>query len=211
MRTRLYLEGGAGHQPRGRDLNVQCRAGFHQLLERSGLAGRCPRLVACGSRSDAFARFKADLKTAAAEDFVALLVDSEEPVGDLNQPWAHLAARDGWSPPAGAEDQFALLMVTCMETWIVADRKALRTHYGSDLRESALPPLRDLEQRSRDDVQTRLARSTSSCSNAYRKGRRSFELLAKLDPAALRPLLPSFARCVDVLASMMPPAATSAR
>jgi len=86
-----------------------------------------------------------------------------------------------------------------METWVVADRDALRKHYGSKLQVSALPPLVQLEGRGRHDVQDRLAHATRNCKNAYTKGKRSFELLARLTPAVLEEHLPSFVRTRRIL------------
>lgn len=92
-----------------------------------------------------------------------------------------------------------LFMTTCMETWIVADRDALAKHYGSKLQESALPPLVDLESRSRHDVQNDLFHATRDCSNAYKKGKRSFAVLEKLSPSELELHLRSFVRVKQIL------------
>ena len=73
-------------------------------------------------------------------------------------------------------------MTTCMETWLVADRAALAAHFGNEFRDSALPPLKNLESRHRHDVQDQLMHATRNCSNAYAKGKRSFEVLGKLVP-----------------------------
>ena len=90
-------------------------------------------------------------------------------------------------------------MTTCMETWIVSDLGTLRTHYGSQLQESALPALVDLESRLRHPVQDALVNATRSCSNKYEKGKRSFEILGKLTPDTLAVHLPSFARARRIL------------
>jgi len=108
-----------------------------------------------------------------------------------------------WDRPEGANDDQVLFMTTCMETWIVADRAVLSDHYGSELQESALPPLVDLEKRARHDVQDSLTRATRDCSNAYAKGKRSFEVLAKLTPATLEKHLPSFVRVRRILNSRL--------
>jgi hypothetical protein len=81
-----------------------------------------------------------------------------------------------------------------METWFVADRSGLETHFGKGLQGSALSPLEDLESRHRHDVQDKLMHATRKYSNAYAKGKRSFEILGKLNPAALTRHLPSFVR-----------------
>ena len=67
----------------------------------------------------------------------------------------------------------------------------------------ALPPLVDLEKRARHDVQDSLTRATRDCSNAYAKGKRSFEVLAKLSPATLEKHLPSFVRVRRILNSQL--------
>lgn len=197
MSSTIYLEGGGD----SRDLQIRCREGFRKLLERCGYVGRLPRLVACGGRGAAFDAFKTALASARKGDIVALWIDSEDPLGDVEATWEHLKGRkgDGWDRPAGATNEQVLFMTTCMETWIVADRETLSKHYGADLQESALPALQSLEVRARDAVQSALVNATRRCSNAYTKGKRSFEVLGQLDPATLIEHLPSFARVRRIL------------
>jgi Domain of unknown function (DUF4276) len=197
----IYLEGGGD----SRDLQIRCREGFRKLLERCGYAGRLPKLVAKGGRGAAFDAFKTALASAGKGDFVALWIDSEDPVADIEATWGHLKARkdDGWDRPNGAADDQVLLMTTCMETWVVADRATLAEHYGPDLQESALPSLQNLEGRPRDAIQTALTHATRKCGNAYSKGKRSFEVLGQLDPATLSKYLPSFVRVRRVLNSRL--------
>ncbi|MDW8327563.1 MAG: IS1595 family transposase [Anaerolineales bacterium] len=98
---------------------------------------------------------------------------------------------DGWERPAAAVDDQAQFMVTCMETWMMADRTALQGFFGSALNEGALLPLNDLERRQRDEVQEALERATGQ---QYRKGKRSFRILASLNPATLRQHLSYFSQ-----------------
>jgi hypothetical protein len=158
-----------------------------------------PRLSACGSRDAAFGDFQIGLAEKAAGAYVAMWIDSEDPLTDLEAAWKHLRRRDHWMKPAGATDDQVLFMTTCMETWIVADHSALAEHYGAKLQVSALPPLVNLENRERHDVQDKLVHATRNCSNAYVKGKRSFEILAKLSPGALGTHLPSFVRVRRIL------------
>lgn len=195
MTAYLYLEGGGD----SKDLHARCREGFRKLLEKSGFAGRMPRLVACGPRNAAYADFVTAHGRADGGTYVAFLVDSEEPVADVNDPWGHLLRRDGWARPAGACDEQAFLMVTAMETWLAGDRAALAAHYGAPLQTAALPSLTDLESRPRADVLRALERATHSAPRPYAKGAESFALLARLGPQTLRRHLPSFARMVTVL------------
>ena len=162
-----------------------------------------PRLKACGSRQSAYENFVAIYASQSSLDYIALLIDSEDPVANIDETWRHLNQRDGWQTPPGAQDDQVLLMVTCMETWIVADRQTLNQHFGNPLQTSALPPLDNLEGRSRQDVQDRLERATRDCPSPYTKGPKSFEILGKLNPDVLEQRLPSFRRARRILSDKL--------
>jgi hypothetical protein len=191
----IYLEGGGD----SKELHTRCREGFRKLLAKTLPDGKMPKLVACGGRGDALARFQIALKNAHNDDFIGLLLDSEAPLTDIDAAWAHLQVFDKWTKPRNASDRQVLFMTTCMETWIVADIATLRTHYAQGFQERALPPLHNLEERSREEIQGALERATRNCTNAYTKGKRSFAVLAELNPAVLAAHLPSFARMKTIL------------
>jgi len=200
----IYLEGGGGSS-----LDARCQEGFNKLLQAMGFAGRMPKLIVCGGRGQAFDRFKTALKEDKAS-FIGLWIDSEDPVGlnksntdserDKLRVWDHLRRRDRWDRPHGAEDKQVLLMVTCMETWIAADRPACGKHYKTKFRENALPALTVLENKHRHDVQDALETATTDCSNAFKKGKQSFEILGQLQPEELSKHLGSFNRVQRILA-----------
>lgn len=194
MNAHLYMEGGESKEDQ-----IRCREGFRKLFEKAGFSGRMPRLSACGGRGSVLDDFKTAYAMRKVGDYIAMLVDSEDPVEDPEQSWEHLNHRDQWDKPVGASDEQVLFMTTCMETWIVTDRRALQEHYGHRLQENALPPLANLENRNRHEVYDKLVHASRNCSNAYSKGKRSFELLAKLDPAVLKQHLPSFVRVDRIL------------
>lgn len=191
---RIFVEGGGD----SKELQTRCREGFHKLLEKSGFTRRVPRIVACGSRNDAYDAFKT-AQESGNFSLVILIVDSEDPVKDIEKTWEHLKNRDKWACPANATDEQVFLLTTCMETWIIADRAALTRLYGSRLQTSALPATTDMEQRNRHDIQDALVRATRNCSNAYAKNKRSFDALANVDPGELQKLLPSFVRMIRLL------------
>lgn len=195
MSAHLYIEGGESKEDQ-----IRCREGFRKLIGKLGFAEgkKMPRLSACGGRNSAFDDFKTAHGSSKEGDYIAMLIDSEDPVADGEKTWEHLKTRDNWDRPAGADDEQVLLMTTCMETWIVADRAALTEHYGHKLQENALPPLIDLENRNRKEVHHKLTQATRDCSNAYAKGKRSFEVVGILSPTALSSL-PAFARMASVL------------
>ncbi|MCL4203430.1 MAG: DUF4276 family protein [Pirellulaceae bacterium] len=199
MNAYIYIEGGASG-PHSKNLTIRCQQAFHRLLDRMGFKGRMPRLKACGGRNAVYEDFCRAHQGNAG--YVAMWIDSEEPMADIEKAWKHLAEVTtvaAWKKPDGAADDQVLFMTTCMETWIVADRAALRAHYQQRLNENPLPHPNGLEARERHDVQDRLERATKDCQNAYAKGKRSFEILEKLDPTVLMQHLPSFGRVVRIL------------
>ncbi|MBI2924946.1 MAG: DUF4276 family protein [Verrucomicrobia bacterium] len=203
----LYVEGG-GSGADSKELDIRCREGFRKLLEKCGFGQqrRMPRLFACGGRAAVFDDFVTAHANNRAGAYVAMWLDSEEPMENVEEAWKHLQNVQSvpqWAQPEGAIDDQVLFMTTCMETWIVADRLTLKEHYGSKLQESGLPSLVDLERRLRHDVQEKLVRATRVCSNAYAKGKRSFELLGKLTPATLEKHLPSFVRVRRILSERL--------
>ncbi|MFM9885391.1 MAG: hypothetical protein ACKVQT_20385 [Burkholderiales bacterium] len=117
MSAHLCIEGAES-----KDDQIRCHAGFRRLLEEAGFTGRLPRLSACGGRNLAFDDFKTAHANAKAGHFVAMLIDSEDPVADVEKTWQHLKVRDNWDKPALADDEQVLFMTTCMETWIVAEK-----------------------------------------------------------------------------------------
>ena len=121
VKTKVYVEGG-GHKA----LNRECRRAFGTFLEKAGVAPGTVKLEACGSRGNAYTNFKTD----ASESIRGvLLVDAEGPV-NAQSTWQHLQANDGWSRPAGANDDQCHLMVQIMEAWFLADAEALESFYG---------------------------------------------------------------------------------
>ena len=210
MTVHIYIEGGGDDK----DQHVRLRQAFSTLFEKAGFRGRMPRLIAGGGRGQTFDRFQTAMREAGSDKYPVLLVDSEDPIkaNDMNpdsdDAWQHLAERDGWKRPEAAGADQAQLMVTCMETWIVADRSALRKVFGNCLKEGSLPPESRLEDRLRDDVQQALENATRDCGRhrMYRKGRRSFQIVAALDPGVLRKSLPHFRRLLESLDRRLPQA-----
>lgn len=186
MTATLYIEGGGDN----RRLGAQFREGWTKFFERAGLAGRMPKVVRGGSRTQTFNRFETDVRGRSADVVPLLLVDSEHPVEANHPVWQHLRASDGWSKPVGAGDNDAFLMVQIMETWFLADRDALRKYFGSRFAENTLGQWAKLENVPKATVLDALHKATERCPNRYAKGRVSFELLAQVDPARVEASCP---------------------
>jgi hypothetical protein len=162
-----------------------------------------PRVVACGTRHDAYDLFCTALQQAHPIGFPILLVDSEGPIAAGTSPWEHLKNReeDNWDRPRAAADEHAHLMVQCMEAWFLADRENLRTFFGQDFKDGALPSRTDIENISKDDLYRGLADATRHCptKGEYRKGKQSFEILALIRPQMVCEASPFANRLVQTL------------
>lgn len=206
--VKLYVEGGGETSA----LKTACREGFTAFITKAGLTKR-PRVVACGSRSDAFESYCTAVKN--GED-AFLLVDSEAPVAaahqqglsDTWQPWLHLKNRpgDGWDQPANTLSTDCHLMVQCMESWLIADRATLMAFFGQGFKENQLPAAANpIEDVAKPQVYTSLANATKDCKTKaqYGKGEHSFKLLAAVNPTRVTSASPWAKRFVDELKKKM--------
>lgn len=179
--VRLYVEGGG----QSKTQKMACRRGFSTFIHNAGMQGRMPRIVACGSRDNAYDRFR----TARAQENgnAMLLVDAEGPIEETQGPWQHLKTRDDWDRPSGATDDQCHLMVQVMESWFLADVGALESFYGQRFNRQALPANPNVEQVAKQTVLRGLEQATQDTGKGhYSKGKHSFEILAELDPAKVR-------------------------
>lgn len=179
---KVYVEGGGDRK----DIKVKCRRGFAEFFRKIVPNGKQPRVIACGPRSKAYKSFC----TAACQNpqnMNILLVDSEGPVN--KNPWEHLKDRDGWNRPDKITDDSAHLMVVCMESWFLADQKALKEFYGRELWLKPFKPLQprgNIEKISKLHIEWRLEEATkSSQKGRYHKTKHAFDILALIDPAKL--------------------------
>lgn len=185
---KLYVEGGGDSNT----LKTACRAGFSEFLSKAGLKGKMPRIVACGSRQNAYDSFCTAINTG---EEALLLVDSESAVAaDCQQgeavnwqPWTHLRNRKGdqWERPPNAVDVDCHLMVQCMEAWFLADRKTLQGFFGQGFKVNPLPAVdNQIEAVTREQIYQSLSDATRVCKTKakYGKGEHSFKLLAMIAP-----------------------------
>jgi len=95
--------------------------------------------------------------------------------------------RDGWERPEDAGEEDVFLMISCMETWFLADRESLRLFFGADWKDNAIPRWPDLEKVEKTRVFEALVEATKQCGKKrYRKGRISFDLISAIEPARVR-------------------------
>ncbi|MDE2785827.1 MAG: DUF4276 family protein [Chloroflexota bacterium] len=142
------------------------------------------KIQPCGSGDNA-------IEECAKDGDGLLLIDSEGE--DLQQLTQRVASQ------IGAANR-AFFMVQKMEAWFMADRNALRNHFGAGFRESALPPNRNVEEVSIQDIDNALRNATRDCAKQrYRKGRDDAGLLNRLNPATVYNACPNFALLINHL------------
>lgn len=206
--VKLYVEGGGETS----QLKADCRKGFRLFIESSGLRNQ-PRIVACGSRRDAYDSYCTAI---ANGEKAMLLVDSEADVAEEFQadvqkenwnPWGHLKQREGdsWEKPVGAVDTDCHLMVQCMETWFIAEPQVLKSFFGQGFRENALPATnRPIEQVAKQQVYEALKKATrDSKKGPYGKGNHSFKILKAIPANKVEAASPWAKRFIDALKQKM--------
>lgn len=173
-------------------------------MEKAGFKDQMPKVVACGSRSDAYSRFCTALSQSDSGDSPLLLVDSEGPIAVT--PWKHVSQRvgDGWKQPKGASDNHLHFMVQMMEAWFLADVDALKKYFDPKFQENKLPKNKPLGSISKGDIASSLKAAIQDCPSAtYKKGRDSFEILGKLDPKLVEQASPHAKRFLDQLKQLL--------
>lgn len=179
----MYLEGGGPYAKS--QTAAACRKAFHLFFESALGNQRKPRIVASGSRDEAYHEFCRSLDND-PDIFAVLLVDSEDPVAAGRTAVAHLRQRENHWNHAMPDGQVHI-MVQCMETWFLADKTALEKYYGSKFKVSALPPNPKIEEISKHDVLKCLAGATKATSKgSYHKTKHGFDILERIDPGAVR-------------------------
>jgi hypothetical protein len=208
--VKLYVEGGGDSTA----LKTACRAGFSEFLSKAGLKGKMPRIVACGSRQNAYDSFCTAINIG---ENALLLVDSEASVstdcqlGDAEswKPWQHLKNRQGdrWDKPDNAEDAHFHLMVQCMEAWFLADRDTLQNFFGQGFNANALPAAENnrIESVAKEQIYQSLSAATKNCKTKakYGKGEHSFKLLALISPERVTASSPWAKRFIEVAKQKM--------
>lgn len=175
MKTTIYIEGGGTTK----QLHSELRQGFQSLFKSAGFSGKLPKVVASGSRNDAYEDFKTAFKNIKSGETVLLLVDSEEIVSTSTK-WEHVNSRDNWTRLGTEENIF--FMVVCMESWFLADTDGLSSFFEKDFDASKLPKNKNREEIDKKQLYDGLKIATKKTSKGeYGKGQHSFKILTNLD------------------------------
>ena len=195
MSAKIYAEGGG----EGQLLDTLFRQAWSAFFRAAGLSGRMPRVVRGKGRRQTVDLFATAVRNPRPDELPLLLVDSEEAVATGHTVWQHLKVRNNWDRPDDSADDQAFLMVQVMETWFLADRQLLRDYFGPALREAPLRQWPVLEDVPKATVVAALDQATAACPKCYSKGKVSYELLARLNPAIVEAACPHARALLDRL------------
>lgn len=180
MSVHVFVEGG-GSQNRTK---TACRKAFHVFFEKLLGDRPKPRIIASGSRDQAYRDFCRSLSDGFTA-FGVLLVDSEDPVPAGKTAVAHLQDRDRWTKPL--PDGQVHLMVQCMESWFLVDKEMLGQYYGDKFNRSALPSNPNIEEIPKADIFRGLERATAATTKGtYHKTQHGFDILSRLEPGLVQ-------------------------
>ena len=199
MSAIIYIEGGGD---KNRNLERLFRRSWRMFFSAAGLQKCMPLVVRGGPRLRTFDLFVTAIENHDPARMPFLLVDSEGSVQAGHSVWKHLQTRDKWNQPGGAGEDQAFLMVQLMETWFLADRAALKKHFGQQFKETALKQWPRLEAVRKKTVLDALKKATTNCSNPYAKGKVSFELLEKINPTLVEDACPHAKALLDRLKTL---------
>lgn len=195
MKVKVYIEGGGDSDSQ----HERFREAWTGFFKKANLQ-KMPRVVCGGGRRRTYDKFKTAVDSE-PDVFHLLLVDSEDLVSSGKSVWQHLKERkdDRFEKPKTLGRCDGFLTICCMESWLIADRQAVRGFFGPRLREKHLPDWQVLESKEKNDVLGALDRATAGCQRRYAKGEISFELLRSVSPAEVEQRCPAAKRLLDRL------------
>lgn len=180
--------------------NGKLKEGFRKLFERRVKVKFI--LIAGGSNAETVKDFLRSCRQNPS-DLNVLLIDSEGPAQSVSEAMRALRSRRYWNANAAPEDERINFMVQAMEAWFIADRNALKRHFGKGFGVGSLPNPQNAESVSPKDLTDSINQALRAIGGRrrrkYDKVRDGARLLALIDESTVRRNCPSFGRLMDFL------------
>ncbi|HEY3295456.1 MAG TPA: DUF4276 family protein [bacterium] len=190
----INIEGGGQNRSQQIEFREGLEVFFREFKEKVSF-----RIIPGGSKDNTVSDFKATLASSETA-FVVLVVDSDQDVpAKVNYRQFLQTSNPSWNLPELPDEHYHM-MVQVMEAWFLADREALRTHYGQRFRENALPSHSKVEQVPKNDIYHGMEAATrETTKGVYQKRKHSAGILKLLDRNRVCAAAPHCKRLFDVL------------
>lgn len=201
MEIKLYVEGGGkGSHKRA---TIKLQQGFDAFFRDLKSAAREKRIsfkiIPAGNTQSTYDDFIFSVEHS-PQSFNLLLVDSDEAVAEDKTARGFLQNKyKKWNLQAVKDDQ-CHLMVQIMESWFVADVDALKSFYGKDFKEGAIPKNKNVETIAKETVEKSLETATAKTQKAeYHKIEHGAKILELVNPQKVRDAAPYCERLFKII------------
>lgn len=192
MDIKLYVEGGGkGSHKRA---TIKLQQGFDSFFSELKEAARAKKIsfkiIPAGNTQSTYDDFIFSVKNS-AQSFDMLLVDSDEAVAESESARAFLQRKYKKWQLKNIKDEQCHLMVQIMESWFLADVDAVKTFYGKEFKETAIPKNDNVETIAKDAVEKSLNAATAKTQKAeYHKIEHGAKILEIINPQKVRKAAP---------------------
>lgn len=222
MKVKVYVEGGGDTVQGQARLRQAFGKFFEDYIRRNGQFGNRPSFDPSGSREQTVAAYKNGLRDRPSERSM-VLIDSEAPKEATADNWEFLRelansgnpARFQWTNrPSGAREDDLHFMVQSMETWLLADPAAIKTHYGPRYHTTHVANLsnRRIEELSPSQAVAAIKNGARDCPNRdYRKTVDGPAVLETAEPEKVAHRCPHAKKFLEALTAALRDAANQRR
>ena len=192
MEIKLYVEGGGKGSHKLATIKLQ--QGFDAFFKSLKNAARAKKIsfkiIPSSNTQTTYEDFLITVKNS-PQSFNLLLVDSDKAIVENETARAFLQNKyKKWNLQM-VKDEQCHLMVQIMESWFLADVDALKSFYGKEFKESAIPKNKNVEAIAKDTVEKSLETATAKTQKAeYHKIEHGAKILELINPQKVRQAAP---------------------
>lgn len=202
MEIKLYVEGGGkGSHKRA---TIKLQQGFDSFFGDLKAAAREKKIsfkiIPAGNTQSTYDDFIFSVANS-PQSFNLLLVDSDEAIAANQTARAFLQNKHKkWNLQTVADER-CHLMVQIMESWFLADVDALKSFYGKEFKESAIPKNKNVEKIAKETVEKSLQTATAKTTKAeYHKIEHGAKILELINSQKVRAAAPHCEKLFAVIA-----------
>ncbi len=203
MEIKLYVEGGGkGSHKRA---TIKLQQGFDAFFRDLKNAAREKKIsfkiIPSSNTQTTYEDFLISVRNS-PQSFNLLLVDSDEAVAEDETACDFLQKKYRKWKLKTIKDEQCHLMVQIMESWFLADIDALKSFYGKEFKENAIPKIKNVEAIAKDKVEKSLATATAKTQKAeYHKIEHGAKILELVNPQKVRQAAPHCERLFETIAN----------